>query len=95
MSLFTDLPVVTAPPGPVAPRSPRPSRAKVKRAMPTFGVIVTDPDEHRKQLARKPRKCLSCSRDFDSTGPGNRICGDCKGLVAWSTPNDFSIHASF
>ena len=25
------------------------------------------------------RKCLRCERDFHSFGPGNRICGPCKG----------------
>lgn len=28
---------------------------------------------------RKKRKCLSCERMFNSSGPGNRICNQCKG----------------
>jgi hypothetical protein len=94
--LFCDLPVMLAPSRPAAPPRPRPSRAKVK-TMPTFGAIVTDPDEHRAQLARKPRRCLSCGDTFPSEHAGNRICSGCKQLVAWGTPNDFSlaITASF
>lgn len=25
----------------------------------------------------KRRRCLKCTRDFPSTGPGNRLCEDC------------------
>jgi ribosomal protein S27AE len=59
--------------------------------MPTFGAVIIDPDEHRAQMARKPRKCLSCGDTFASEHAGNRVCGGCKSLVAWSTPNDCSI----
>lgn len=27
---------------------------------------------------RKPRKCLMCTKDFDSRSPSNRICYRCK-----------------
>jgi ribosomal protein S27AE len=94
-ALFADLPVMPAPVKPVQPPRPRPSRAKVRHAMPTFGAIIVDPDEHRAQLARKPRKCLSCGDMFPSEHAGNRVCGGCKALVAWSTPNDFSVSAAF
>jgi hypothetical protein len=57
----------------------------------TFGLIVLDPDAHRLQEQHKTRRCLSCSDEFASHGPGNRICSPCKALVAWSTPNDFSV----
>jgi hypothetical protein len=61
-----------------------------------FGLIVTDPDAHRAQAARKQRKCLSCSKGFNSAGPGNRICVRCKNHeVFTSSPSSFSIHASF
>ena len=61
-----------------------------------FGLIVTDPDAHRAQAARKQRKCLSCSKSFKSTGPGNRICVRCKGLDAFtSAPSAFTVHAAF
>jgi hypothetical protein len=93
--LFPDLPTVTAPPRPAAPPRPRPSRAKAKRTVLNFGVIVMDPDEHRKQLARKPRRCLSCGDTFPSEHAGHRICCDCKQLTAWSTPNDFSVSVAF
>ena len=26
----------------------------------------------------KKRKCLMCFKQFNSEGPGNRICGECK-----------------
>jgi hypothetical protein len=43
-----------------------------------------------------PRRCLHCTRDFPSTGPGHRICSPCKSLeVFTSSPSSFSIHASF
>jgi hypothetical protein len=93
--LFTNLPVMLAPPRPASPPRPRPSRAKIKRTMPTFGTIVTDPDEHRAQLARKPRRCLSCGDTFPSEHAGHRICTGCKSLSVWGTPNDFSVSASF
>jgi hypothetical protein len=89
--LFTDLPVMPAPVKPVQPPRPRPSRAKTKRMMPTFGVVITDPDEHRAQIARRPRKCLSCGDMFPSEHAGNRVCAGCKALVAWGTPNDCSL----
>jgi hypothetical protein len=60
-----------------------------------FGLIVLDPQEHRIQSARKQRKCLSCSDSFESHGPGNRVCPACKDLDAWTSPVEFSVHASF
>lgn len=32
------------------------------------------PDDSKSAI----RKCLSCSEGFDSFGPGNRICENCK-----------------
>lgn len=62
----------------------------------SFGLIVTDPEAHRAEAARKQRRCLHCSRDFASAGPGNRICTRCKGSeVFTSSPSSFSIHAAF
>lgn len=29
-------------------------------------------------MTARPRKCLHCQKEFESTGPGNRICPDCK-----------------
>lgn len=60
-----------------------------------FGLIITDPEAHRVAAARKTRRCLSCDRQFASTGPGNRICGGCKSLEAWTSPSDYSLHAAF
>lgn len=73
----------------------RPRARKAKGQQLSLGVAVTDPDKHRQQLAAKDRKCLSCLRVFPSTGPGNRICGPCKGSSMWSGPTDFSLSGSF
>jgi hypothetical protein len=92
--LFADLPAMTAPPRP-APL-PRPSRAKPKRPVAeTFGLIVTDPHAYRLEAQRKMRRCLSCNDNFASTGPGNRICGSCKSLDAWTSPAEFTVAAAF
>jgi hypothetical protein len=62
----------------------------------TLGLAILDPDAHRAQLARKYRKCLSCSTSFMSAGPGNRICTRCRASDAFTcSPVDFTIHASF
>jgi hypothetical protein len=29
------------------------------------------------------RRCLRCRDHFDSWGPGNQVCGDCKSSEAW------------
>lgn len=61
-----------------------------------FGLVITDPQAHRAEAAKKQRKCLSCSTDFKSAGPGNRICSRCKNHeVFTSSPSSFSIHAAF
>jgi hypothetical protein len=49
----------------------------------SFGLLITDPQAHRLQAMQKERKCLSCSRQFRSHGPGNRICSPCKDLDSW------------
>ncbi|GEO42139.1 hypothetical protein SAE02_62870 [Skermanella aerolata] len=74
-----------------------------------FGALVLDPEiiaqtaAHGAAKSRaaaapktKPRRCLHCSRDFASTGPGNWICSPCKGLEVFTcSPSSFSVHASF
>jgi hypothetical protein len=50
-----------------------------------FGLLVLDPDQHRIESTKKPRKCLSCEKQFKSHGPGNRICSSCKSLSAWTS----------
>jgi hypothetical protein len=49
----------------------------------SFGLVITDPQAYRIEAQRKSRKCLSCSDQFLSIGPGNRICLPCKDLDAW------------
>ena len=34
-------------------------------------------DLRKTPLATQPRICLRCEREFNSTGPGNRICSRC------------------
>jgi hypothetical protein len=60
----------------------------------SFGLAITDPQEHRKALARKSRRCLSCRNDFPSDGPGNRICTGCKGQESWSSVHVFEMPAN-
>ena len=62
----------------------------------SFGLLITDPSAHRAQLAQKPRRCLSCDTAFNSTGPGNRICGRCKNTELFAcSPHEFSVAAAF
>lgn len=53
----------------------------------TAGVVYRPghaPAERAAALAKaKTRKCLRCREDFLSEGPGNRICGVCKGSEDW------------
>lgn len=58
----------------------------------TFGLIITDPQAHRQQAQCKSRKCLSCLEQFPSSGPGNRICGGCRGADRWKAGlSEFSV----
>jgi hypothetical protein len=60
----------------------------------TFGLIVLDPEQHRLQAMCKPRRCLSCSSSFPSTGPGNRICTRCRSSELFTcSPVEYSIAA--
>jgi len=68
---------------------------KSNTAQLDFGLVILDPEAYRRQQQKKGRRCLSCSRSFASTGPGNRICRKCKDLDGWTTPTDFAIHATF
>lgn len=62
----------------------------------SFGLVITDPEAHRAQAAQKHRRCLSCSKDFKSTGPGNRVCGRCKSTETFTcSPSSFTVHAAF
>jgi hypothetical protein len=60
------------------------------------GVVVETVAEHERVAAREKhratelaranlvrRKCLRCSGGFDSYGPQNRVCSDCKASEAW------------
>jgi Zn finger protein HypA/HybF involved in hydrogenase expression len=70
--------------------------AKTSTAQLDFGLLVLDPEKHRIESQKKARRCLSCSKNFSSHGPGNRICGSCKSTEVFnSSPNSFEIHASF
>jgi|tagenome__1003787_1003787.scaffolds.fasta_scaffold18004428_2 hypothetical protein len=71
------------------------AKAKQQPAQFSFGLVITDPEQHLIVSRRKARKCLSCSSDFASDGPGNRICGACKSLDIWTSPAEFTVAASF
>ena len=32
----------------------------------------------RLEAQESQRRCLRCGRQFDSAGPGNRLCGSCR-----------------
>jgi hypothetical protein len=62
----------------------------------SFDLIVTDPEAYRAQGGQKQRKCLSCSKSFNSAGFGNRLCTRCKGTETFTcSPSSFTVHASF
>jgi hypothetical protein len=62
----------------------------------SFGLVILDPQAHRLQSMVKGRKCLSCAKTFQSSGPGNRICSSCKSHDAWQSGiPEFSSAASF
>ena len=44
---------------------------------------------------QKLRRCLSCDSQFNSHGPGNRICSGCKAQDMWRGPVEFSTSISF
>jgi hypothetical protein len=83
-----DLPTIAAPRKPSPQPAPRQRIAQVK--LPTFGLIITDPDAHRIQVQHKARKCLTCGDTFSSHGPGNRICSDCKEGESFRGFSEFS-----
>ena len=66
-----------------------------KTAQLDFGLIVLDPEGHRRQQQCKQRRCLSCSTDFLSAGPHNRVCMLCKERDAWTSPPSYAVHAAF
>jgi hypothetical protein len=62
----------------------------------SFGLIVIDPEAHRRQQKVKERRCLSCDTQFLSAGPHNRICLKCKDLDGWTSPaTSCVVHAAF
>jgi hypothetical protein len=73
-----------------------PTIQKLIAALRGKGLVVETREDHEKQAARQKRaaaelavanavrrRCLSCSRGFDSEGAGNRICAGCKQSEAW------------
>jgi hypothetical protein len=60
----------------------------------SFGLVITDPDAYRIEAARKSRRCLSCSTDFLSHGPGNRVCPRCRSSELFTcSPAEYSVAA--
>lgn len=65
----------------------------VRQSVSQMTLAAPVKSNHQRQ---RERRCLSCSRPFASTGPGNRICRKCKHLEAWvSGARDFAVHAAF
>lgn len=52
----------------------------------TFGPyrVYRGPDGEPVETTRRP--CLRCRRDFDSHGPGNRLCEPCRTKSADASP---------
>jgi len=46
--------------------------AKAQQDQLSSGLVITDPEQYRVVSQHKPRRCLSCDRQFASTGSGNR-----------------------
>lgn len=46
--------------------------------------LFNDPDGEPKAITRRP--CLCCSRAFDSTGPGHRLCAACRARASDVSP---------
>lgn len=49
-----------------------------------FSRDMLDLDGKPRPMTR--RACLRCRRDFESTGPGNRLCRDCQMKAADASP---------
>lgn len=90
--LFTELPDQSAPPRLGGPARRRYTPERFEQVV--VPVAVIDPEEHIKQLARRPRRCMSgisedCqrrSRQFQSEHAGHRICDECKSSPIWTGP---------
>jgi hypothetical protein len=53
-------------------------RGRYKKAAGlTHSLKITD-EEPLDPVIYKARRCLYCMGVFESTGPGNRLCGPCK-----------------
>lgn len=52
-----------------------PKKKKKKRKLETRRV--RKPQGILEELDIKPRMCLKCSKEFESNGPGNRLCRRC------------------
>lgn len=49
-----------------------------------FGRDARDLDGNPRRMTQ--RACLRCRKGFDSAGPGNRLCGDCRVKAADASP---------
>jgi hypothetical protein len=97
--LFADLPA-QLPPAPHvfpddSPSFVRRPVARITAEQVSVPVEVIDPEAYRRQIGRRPRKCISgisqsCPGQFLSEHPGHRICDDCKQSEAFHGLSEFS-----
>lgn len=62
----------------------RAARALAGGGRMQFSRDMLDLDGKPRPMTR--RACLRCRRDFESTGAGNRLCGDCRIKAADASP---------
>ena len=62
----------------------RPYTAPAVSTRPRAGRILRGGDGE--PVPTTLRSCLRCRKDFDSTGPGNRMCDPCRAKMAEASP---------
>lgn len=47
-------------------------------AVSSASIAIRKIDKHFAEQRHKTRPCLTCGGEFTSTGPGHRMCDDCR-----------------
>ncbi len=69
------------------------SRQCVANAKKRYDLhVVRSWSDPTPQTTTQMRRCLSCDKQFESAGPGNRLCGICKGGEAFAGSQP-TVHA--